>query len=36
MDLQEMGLGCMGWNDLAQAGDRWRALVNAVISRRLS
>jgi hypothetical protein len=28
MDLQEVGWD-MNWIDLAQARDRWRALVNA-------
>jgi hypothetical protein len=30
MDLQEVGCGCMDWIGLAQDGDRWQALVNAV------
>ena len=35
MDLQEVGLGCMDWIDLAQARDRWRALVKAVMNLRV-
>jgi hypothetical protein len=32
MDLREIGWDGMDWIDLAQDRDRWRALVNAVIS----
>ena len=34
MDLQEVGCRDMDSNDLAQDRDRWRELVNAVISIR--
>jgi hypothetical protein len=34
MDLQEVGWGGMDWSDLAQDRDRWRTLVNAVMSIR--
>jgi hypothetical protein len=31
MDLQDVGVGCGDWMDLAQDRDRWWALVSAVI-----
>jgi hypothetical protein len=35
MDLQEVGSNGMEWIDVAQDRDRWRALVNAVMSIRV-
>ena len=35
MDLQELGGGCGDWMELAQGRDRWRALVNTVMSLRV-
>ena len=33
-NINEVGSGGMDWNELAQDRERWRALVNAVMSRR--
>jgi hypothetical protein len=35
MDLRETGWDGMDWIDLAQDRDRWRALVNTVITLRV-
>jgi hypothetical protein len=35
MDLEEMGWGDVDWIGLAQDRDRWRALVNSVLSLRV-
>jgi hypothetical protein len=32
MDLQEVGCGGMDWIGLAQVGDKWREIVNAVMN----
>jgi hypothetical protein len=35
MDRKEIGWGYMDWIDLAQDGDRWRALMNTVMNLRV-
>jgi hypothetical protein len=35
MDLKKVGCGGMNWIGLAQDIDRWRAIVNAVMSLRV-
>ena len=35
MDLQEVGVSCGDWMELAQDRDRWRALVGTVRNLRV-
>jgi hypothetical protein len=35
IDLRDIAFGGVDWIHLAQDGDRWRALVNAVINLRV-
>jgi hypothetical protein len=35
MDVREIGWDGMGWIDLAQDRDHWRALVNTVMNLRV-
>ena len=35
MDLEEVGMGCGDWMELAQDGDSWRALVSTVMNFRV-
>ena len=35
MDLQEVGCEGMDWIEVAQDGDRWREIVNAVMKLRI-
>jgi hypothetical protein len=35
MDLGEIGWGGVCWIGLAQDGDKWRAVVNAVVNLRV-
>ena len=35
MDLQEVGVSCEDWMELAQDRDRWRALVSTVMNLRV-
>ena len=35
MDLQEVGVSCGDWMELAQDRDRWRALVGMVRNLRV-
>ena len=36
VDMQKVGWGGLGWIDLAEDRDRWRALVNAVMNLRVT
>jgi len=35
MNIHEVGCGVMDWIELAQDGNRWRALVNALMILRV-
>ena len=35
MDLRVVECGCVGWMELAQDRDRWRALLSAVMNLRV-
>ena len=35
MDLRDVGWGAMDWIDLGEDRSMWRALVNAVMKRRV-
>jgi hypothetical protein len=35
MDLREISWGSVEWTQLAQDRDRWRAVVNTVMKRRV-
>jgi hypothetical protein len=35
IDVRDIGLGDVDWIVLAQDGDKWRALVNAVMNFRV-
>ena len=35
MDLQEVRCASMGWIELAQDRDRWRALMNVIMNLRV-
>jgi hypothetical protein len=35
MDVREIGWGGMDWIDLAEDRDKWRALVNMAVNRRV-
>jgi hypothetical protein len=34
-DIREVGCGCVDWMELAQDGDRWRALVIMMMNLRV-
>lgn len=36
VDIQEVGWGGLGWIDLDEDRDRWRALMNAVMNLRVT
>jgi hypothetical protein len=36
MNLRQIGWGGVDWTDLAQDRDQWRALVNTIMTLRIS
>jgi hypothetical protein len=36
IDIREIGFGVVGWIDLAQDRDRWRAVVNTIMNNQVA